>query len=196
LALGILFPFGIPLFPNPIFNPTIISMGSHTFDADSRIVLDSIRRIVRALRLFDREAEKRFGLSGAQVFVLQKLGDSGAISINELADRTHTHQSSVSVVVQKLVDRGLVRRAASSEDARRVELALTTRGRKLLRTAPAAAQDRLITSLAALPKNRRKLLGELLLELIQKTGIDLHPPTLFFEDQNPQPRRGKTRKKP
>ena len=34
-------------------------MGSHTFDADSRLVLDSIRRIVRALRLFDREAEKQ-----------------------------------------------------------------------------------------------------------------------------------------
>ncbi len=171
----------------------MISMGSHTFDADSRLVLDSIRRIVRALRLFGRESEKRFGLSGAQVFVLQKLGDGDAISVNELADRTHTHQSSVSVVVQKLVDRGLVRRHSAAKDARRVELSLTQRGRKLLRGAPSAAQDRLITSLAALPKKRRKLLGDLLLELIQKTGIDLHPPTLFFEDQSPRRRHGATK---
>jgi DNA-binding MarR family transcriptional regulator len=168
-------------------------MGSHTFDADSRLVLDSIRRIVRGLRLFDREAEKRFGLSGAQLFVLQKLGDGNAISINELAERTHTHQSSVSVVVQKLVNRRLVHRAPSSKDARRVELSLTSRSRNLLRTAPAAAQDRLITSLAALSKPRRKLLSELLTELIQKTGIEHHPPTLFFEDQSPQRRRGSSK---
>lgn len=93
-------------------------MGAHTFDRDSRLVLDCIRRIVRALRLFDREAEKRVGLSGAQVFVLEKLADGGGASINELADRTHTHQSSVSVVVQKLVDRKLVRRSSSARDWR------------------------------------------------------------------------------
>jgi DNA-binding MarR family transcriptional regulator len=168
-------------------------MGSHTFDADARLVLDSIRRIVRALRLFDRETEKRFGLSGAQVFVLQKLGDGKAISINELADRTHTHQSSVSVVVQKLVDRRFVSRSPSAKDARRVELSLTQRGRRLLHSAPPAAQDRLIISLAAFSKTRRNLLSELLTELIQKTGIERHPPTLFFEDQSPQPRRGSSK---
>jgi DNA-binding MarR family transcriptional regulator len=172
-------------------------MGSHTFDPDSRLVLDSIRRIVRGLRLFDREAEKRFGLSGAQLFVLQNLDDSKAISINELADRTHTHQSSVSVVAQKLVDRQFVRRSPAATDARRVELSLAPRGRRLLRTAPAAAQHRLIASLAALSKNRRKLLAELLTELIQKTGIEHHPPTLFFEEHNPRRGRGssKLRKK-
>jgi DNA-binding MarR family transcriptional regulator len=171
-------------------------MGAHTFDADSRRVLDSIRRIVRALRLFDREAEKRFGLSGAQLFVLQQLGDGNAISINELAGRTHTHQSSVSVVVQKLVDRKLVRRSPSAKDARRVELSLTQRGRRLLRSAPLAAQDRLITSLANLTKTRRKLLSDLLSELIQKTGIERHPPTLFFEDQSPRRSRGSSKNLP
>ncbi len=164
-------------------------MGAHTSDPAIQAVLDSIRRIVRALRLFDRQTQKRFGLSGAQVFVLQKLGHGGAISVNELAGRTHTHQSSVSVVVRKLVDRRLVRRSSSSKDARRVELSLTQRGRRLLRSAPPSAQDRLIASLPALSKIRRRRLGELLTELIRKTGIEREPPALFFEDQAPRQRR-------
>jgi DNA-binding MarR family transcriptional regulator len=169
-------------------------MGAHISDPDIQAVLDSIRRIVRALRLFDRRAERRFGLSGAQVFVLQKLGDGGAISINELAGRTHTHQSSVSVVVRKLVGRRLVRRSSSSKDARRVELSLTRRGRRLLRSAPPSAQDRLIASLAAVSKARRRRLGALLTELIRKTGIEREPPALFFEDQRRRRRReGKTK---
>jgi DNA-binding MarR family transcriptional regulator len=164
-------------------------MGPHTSDPDIQTVLDCIRRIVHALRVFDRRAEKRFGISGAQLFVLQKLDGGQAISINELAERTHTHQSSVSVVVRKLVKAGFVRRAFSAADGRRVELELSQLGRRLLRSAPPAAQDRLIASLAAFPKIRRRRLGQLLTELIRKTGIDQRPLTLFFEDHAPRRRR-------
>src|SRR5438105_26745 len=84
--------------------------------SETRSILDSIRRIVRALRLADRAAEKRLGLSGAQLFVLHKLAVGPALSLNELADRTLTHQSSVSVVVQRLVKRKLAARARSGKD--------------------------------------------------------------------------------
>jgi DNA-binding MarR family transcriptional regulator len=164
-------------------------MGSHTSDPDIQTVLDCLRQIVRARRVFDRQAEKRFGISGAQLFVLQKLVDGEAISINELAERTHTHQSSVSVVVRKLVTRRFIGRSFSATDGRRVELRLSQRGRRLLRAAPPAAQDRLIASLAAFPKIRRRRLGELLAELIRETGIVHGPPTLFFENQTPRRRR-------
>src|SRR4051794_8130303 len=70
---------------------------------DVRAIMDAIRRIVRVLRVSSRAAEKQVGLSGAQLFVLHKLADTPALSLNELADRTRTHQSSVSVVVQRLV---------------------------------------------------------------------------------------------
>jgi DNA-binding MarR family transcriptional regulator len=165
-------------------------MGAHTSDPAVRASLDSFRRIVRALRQFDREAEKRAGLSGAQVFVLQKLAEAGGTSINELAARTHTHQSSVSVVAQKLVDRKLVRRMRSPRDARKVELALTDQGKALLRKAPPAAQDRLIAALKSLAAPRRRLLNRLLADLIQKMRIEREPPTLFFEDHSPRRRRG------
>jgi hypothetical protein len=46
-----------------------------TTSSDIRIVLDSIRRIVQALRVSSRAAEKTVGLSGAQLFLLQQLGE-------------------------------------------------------------------------------------------------------------------------
>jgi DNA-binding MarR family transcriptional regulator len=156
-------------------------MGSHTSHSDIRLVLDSLRRIVRALRLFDREAEKSIGLSGAQAFVLEKLRDARGISINELAVRTHTHQSSVSVVVQKLVERKLVRRSASAADGRRLELFLTDRGRKMLVSTPPPAQQHLIAALARLQQPRLRDLAASLTGLVTEIGLEAEPPSLFFE---------------
>ena len=79
-------------------------------DADVRAVLDGVRRIVQSLRESSRWAEKHVGMTGAQLFVLQKLEESPAQSLNDLAARTHTHQSSVSTIVARLVDQGLVTR--------------------------------------------------------------------------------------
>ncbi|MBV9109466.1 MAG: MarR family transcriptional regulator, partial [Gemmatimonadetes bacterium] len=105
--------------------------------------MDSLRALVRALRISTRAVEKEIGISGAQLFVLQQLRDAPARSVNELADRTSTHQSSVSTVVSRLVERGLARREASAEDARRMEISITERGRQVVSGAPRTAQIRM-----------------------------------------------------
>src|SRR3989440_12814736 len=84
-----------------------------------RSVFDSIRRIVRVLRLSARHTEKTFGLSAAQLFVLHKLAEHDAPQTpGDLAGKALTDQSSVSVVVQRLVDRGYVQRVRSTQDGR------------------------------------------------------------------------------
>ena len=120
-------------------------------DPAIRASMDAIRRIVRVLRQASRDAERTLGVSGAQLFVLNRLLAQGPRTINELAADTATHQSSVSVVVQRLVERGLVSRAVAAHDARRREVSVTAAGRRLLRKAPTAAQERLISGLQQLP---------------------------------------------
>src|SRR6266851_1467874 len=63
-------------------------MGSHASAEAVRAVLDCVRRIVRALRESSREAERKVGISGAQLFVLQQIAAGQARSVSELADRT------------------------------------------------------------------------------------------------------------
>jgi DNA-binding MarR family transcriptional regulator len=165
-------------------------MGTNTSRAPgTREVLDAVRRIVHALRESSRLAEKYVGLSGAQLFVLQKLAESPGASVNELAERTHTHQSSVSTVVARLVERGLVKRTTSRLDRRRVELTLAARGRALTEGAPDVAQERLIRAIDTLPAGRRRLLAETLGELAAALDVAGRVPAMFFEDRTPRERR-------
>jgi DNA-binding MarR family transcriptional regulator len=147
-----------------------------------QVALDALRHIVRELRLTSRAAEMQVGLSGAQLFVLQALADTHVMSLNELADRTFTHPSSVSVVVTRLVRRGLVRRRHSNEDARRLELSATPAGRALLARAPTSPQERLIAALRRLGNTDRRMLARTLARLVLALGGPKRPALMLFEE--------------
>jgi DNA-binding MarR family transcriptional regulator len=158
-------------------------------------VLDDLRRIVRALRESSRAAERRLGVSGAQLFVLRALAQSAAgartsstrgeaLSLNELAARTRTHQSTVSVVVKRLVEHGLLTRTPSELDARRVEIRLTRRGRAVLDRAPLAAQDKLVAGIERLPRRDRQVLAGALRGLVTAMQLDDLPAVMFFEEDD------------
>jgi DNA-binding MarR family transcriptional regulator len=152
-------------------------------EIDVQHVLNAIRRIVQALRQASKHTEKTLGLSAAQLFVLQKIAESGTpLSINALAERTLTHQSSVSVVVTKLVRLELIERLSSKTDARAVELRLTQKGKALLRRMPPLIQDRLRDGIARLSPDERQGLVLGLQLLIEKAGLQEGEPSLFFED--------------
>jgi len=149
---------------------------------DVRGVLDAIRRIIQALRTSSRDAERRVGLSSAQLFALQQLATMSGASINDLAARTFTHQSSVSVVVQRLVARKLVAKGTSSADRRRVRLTVTDQGRTLLRRSPEAMQERLIAGIAALPAADRRALATMLAAIADTIAVRGAAPPMLFED--------------
>lgn len=154
---------------------------------DSRVVLDSIRRIVQLLRRTSNQSERRMGLSAAQLFVLHKLRDVERLSVGELAARTLTSQSSVSEVVQKLVTAGHVARARSARDGRSVELSLTELGRKLIENAPIAPQDYILAGLSRMPPRERRQLGRLLSRLVKETGmVNVEPQMVSFDAAMPE----------
>jgi DNA-binding MarR family transcriptional regulator len=150
--------------------------------SDSQRILDSIRRLVRMLRVSDRQAQAELGVSGAQLFVLTELGKTPALSLNDLASRTLTDQSSVSVVVTRLVHAGLVTRDRDTRDARRLVLNLTRSGRALLQHAPAVAQQRLLAVFDRLSDDERKKFADTFEEIVEDAGGDDGPAPMLFED--------------
>jgi DNA-binding MarR family transcriptional regulator len=144
--------------------------------------LTALRQIVHSLHRASRSAERAHGVSGAQLFVLQLLAEAPAPSLNALAERTLTHQSSVSVVVSRLVARGLVERSRSPEDGRRIELRLSDSGRELLTETPAAMQIRLIESMRALPARDLRNLATLLKQVATMMGVSGEPSGFLFDD--------------
>jgi DNA-binding MarR family transcriptional regulator len=158
--------------PGLSLRPSRPSGSAAATQSDLSRVLDSIRAIVRTLRLSGRAAEQSLGVNGAQLFVLQKLAEEPAESLAELASRTRTDPSSVSVVVSRLVARGLVSRESSAEDARRVTIALTPSGRGLLRRTPRNAQSQLLEAAASLPPRQLRGLADCLADLVEHMDAD------------------------
>jgi DNA-binding MarR family transcriptional regulator len=144
-------------------------------------IMNSFRVLVGALASASRTSELELGVTGAQLFVLQKLYEGGEMSVNELAERTHTHQSTVSTVVTKLVNKDLVLRRRSDSDARVQLLSLTAKGKQKLRKPTDTIQDRLIGSIESLAERERRELAKLLDTVLQGAGLDQSRPALFFE---------------
>lgn len=144
--------------------------------------LVGLRRIVRFLRLADREIEAACGLSAAQLFVLHAIASAPGLSLGELAARTLTDQSSVSTVVARLSAAKLVARKVDQRDRRRAALALTAAGRAVLARAPKAPQERLIDAIREMPAARRAELVRALDGLTAALGADDTAPKMLFED--------------
>lgn len=151
-------------------------------DAQGQIVLDALRRIVQALRQASKDSERSVGLSTAQLFVLRQIAASGhPLSINQLAEKTATHQSSVSVVVKKLVHKGLVIRQPAAHDSRYQEVSLSAAGRDGLSQLPPLIQDRLLEGFARMSVTEQQALVTGLQAFVTAAGLEAMP-GLFFED--------------
>ena len=159
-------------------------------DDEGTRILNSIRQLVRALRLFDRQAQTKYGLTAAQMFVLHAIDQEEGLSLNALAARTATDQSSASVVVQRLVEGGYVLRSARAEDRRRIELRLTPKGRTVIRKSAPPAQQKILATVAAMPPRERKQFAALLEGFVNAFGVRGPKAPLLFEDD---PRRGRAR---
>ena len=155
---------------------------------DASRAMDSLRRVVHALRVATRASEREFGLSAAQLFVLRQLAAASGQSLRDLALRTRTTQSSISEVVSRLVQRGLVARRPSEQDRRRAELSLTATGHAMLAQAPETVQERLLRGFDALPERERTALADHLESWLSASGLDDVAPALFFERGEPSSR--------
>lgn len=145
-------------------------------------VLDSCRHLVSLVNIASRATEKSLGLSAAQFYVLQKLQSSDrSLSLTEIAAITHTHQSSVSVVVKKLVGKGLVASKSAKDDARRLELRVTPKAKRLLETSPETIQDRLIRAIQTLTQDDADGLQGLLKKVLDAAEVS-EPAPFFLED--------------
>ena len=149
---------------------------------DVRETLDGIRRLVQSLRTGARRAGNASGLSAAELFMLHALADGGpAASLNALAERTFTDQSTASPVVERLRRRRLLRRARAEDDARRVEIRITPAGRTALGRGTRPPQVALIRAIRGMPAPDRARLARGLRRLLGAMGAR-GPAAMLFED--------------
>lgn len=131
-------------------------------------VLQQFRLIYGSLRQHFRLVEERCGLPGSQMWVLQEVQRSPEIGIGELAVRIGVHQSTCSLLVDKLVAQGCLTKKRQRVDQRRVGLCLAPNGLTALAALPGPAEGILPEALSELPDVVLKTLHINLDELIRQ----------------------------
>jgi DNA-binding MarR family transcriptional regulator len=140
--------------------------------------MQNLRRIVKALEEYSRSVEKRFDLTGPQLWALWELGRTGPCALKDLAERMKLDSSTVVGVVDRLVLKGLVLRNPDPQDRRRISLAPTSKGEEILAAAPHPAQGHLLAGLENMDRTRVENLAEALKTLV---GV-LEVPFFFSEE--------------
>lgn len=130
-------------------------------------VLQQFRVIYGSMRQHFRELEDSCGLPGSQTWVLQEVERTPEIGITDLAGRLGVHQSTCSILVEKLVAKGYLVKQKMSEDQRRIGLRLSASGEELIERLPGPAEGVLPDALSSIPLVSLKTLHINLNELIQ-----------------------------
>jgi DNA-binding MarR family transcriptional regulator len=134
---------------------------------DTVEIVQGLRRIVKALHTYSQDVQNAYRLTGPQLWALKTLQRNGRLSTGRLAAALAVHQSSVSILVDRLEKRGLIRRIRGRLDHRVVEMELTKRGAALAAEAPEAAQGRLLHALEAMPPREVRRIRHAVDRLVQ-----------------------------
>lgn len=121
-------------------------------DTDLTIpALKSLRRILRAAELGNRQLATATGLTPSQLLVLQEIGERGEVTPTELSATLQFGQATITNIVDRLEVAGLVTRRRGERDRRRVHLVTTEAGARAIELAPDMLQARFSSNFAALP---------------------------------------------
>ena len=131
--------------------------GGETFETADRLHSAAIH-LLRRLRVRDRES----GVGPSQLSALSVLVlGGGPRSLGELAEAEQVRPPTMSRIVAGLVRAGLVRRG-KTEDGRRVRLAATAKGTRILQEGRRRRVESLAQALSVFSSEDRKKLHELI----------------------------------
>jgi DNA-binding MarR family transcriptional regulator len=132
--------------------------------AVDRIVETAIYLQTESRRLA-REQCARHGITATQLNVLKLLQTVGDLSLSELSRRMSAKNSTITGIIDRMVEAGLVAREQSAEDRRVWKIRLLPDGRSLARKVEVAPWELLRDAVMALPPAELEQLTATLLKI-------------------------------
>lgn len=87
--------------------------------------------LVHGLDRASKQMSQNLGVTGPQRLALRVVGLFPGISAGQLAHILHIHPSTLTGILQRLIEQRLVERTAAAGDRRRAQLKLTARGTRI-----------------------------------------------------------------
>jgi DNA-binding MarR family transcriptional regulator len=146
--------------------PAAVPIAKETFVSNAQRLDDSIvtalRRIIRAIDLHSRDLLQNYGLTAPQLMTLQELARLQPVPVGVLSGAVHVSQATMTGILDRLEQRGMVLRTRDGVDRRSVTITLTAEGAKLQKKAPSLLQDQFREKLARLkPSEQANMLSVL-----------------------------------
>jgi DNA-binding MarR family transcriptional regulator len=110
--------------------------------------MQTLWALVHGLERASKRMASTIGITGPQRLTLRVIGLFPGISAGELADVLRLHPSTLTGVLQRLVDRGLIARRAGRGDRRLALLGLTAAGRRANRNSRGTVEALISKALA------------------------------------------------
>ncbi len=115
-----------------------------------REVVFLIRKLMQAGERYTKELNKKFNVSAPQVATLLALFEQGPMSPSLIARNIMVNSSTVTGIIDRLEQKGLVVRLRNSPDRRIVTVELTESGKRLAENAPPPIQHKIVEGLMLL----------------------------------------------
>ncbi len=115
-------------------------------------ILQALRRIIRAVDIHSYKLASQHNITGPQLGCLLAVKESGPLTSARLAKKIYLSPSTVVGIIDRLEEKGLVKRNRDSKDRRLVHITITAAGEQLVTAAPSLLQDTLASALVELPE--------------------------------------------
>lgn len=128
-------------------------------------VLDFMRLIwgvSHGLQSTSKRMEAAYGITGPQRLVVRIVGRWPNVSAGELADTLRLHPSTLTGVLRRLEERGVIERRPVARDRRRVRLRLTPVGRAIDRKYRGTVEDAVGRALAGIDASKIRAASDVL----------------------------------
>lgn len=137
-----------------------------------------LRKMIQAVDLYSKDLNKRCGLTGPQLVILKEVTTHKLISVSELAKSISLSQGTVTDIINRLANKGLIVKARSQTDKRRVLISPSEKCIDILRNAPPPLEGKFTEAFTHLDEwEQQMILSSMsrLVKLMSAEKIDISP---------------------
>ena len=141
-------------------------------------ILQSLRRIMRAVDIHSRKLAHVHNITGPQLRCLLAVKESGSLTSGSLARKIYLSPSTVVGIIDRLEMKELLNRTRDSKDRRQVYVTITSKGEQLIADTPSLMQETLARAIVQLPELEQVSIAmalERLTELMEAQHIEASP---------------------
>lgn len=103
---------------------------------DILMMTKRLRQMMRAMDKHSKYIQERYDVTIPQLICLREIHRCGRISFGDITHRISLNKSTVSGIVDRLENRGLLRRRRIKEDRRKIHVEITEKGKHFVKVAP------------------------------------------------------------